>query len=82
MRHLRGCVNDSTLKEHATKESKAAFGGHTQARCACPFCAKPTSALSSHLLRCDKRKEIQIKRTQAGVPGLFSSPNARSNRLV
>jgi hypothetical protein len=71
MKHLRECVTDSKLREHVKKSE--VFGGHAEARSACPFCAKPTSTLSAHLIQCDRRKILQNKRTQAGVPNLYNN---------
>lgn len=85
MKHMRSCVNDEKLEEHAKLEKEkgtTSFEGDGQARAACPFCAKPTNMLSAHLLRCEKRKEVHQRRTQAGVPNLFSSTPQRTGRVM
>lgn len=49
------------------------FDGLRQARCACPYCGRPTSnksALSRHFLSCARRKEMDQKRQEGySTPG-------------
>ena len=60
---------DADHKAHGNQgernASKDSFGGHGHAKAVCPFCGKPStkSALSAHLLGCQKRKASQERRT-------------------
>lgn len=58
------------------------FGGHGHAKAVCPFCGKPStkSALSSHLLSCQKRKASQERRMQPTKP-LVSQSHKEQNPL-
>ena len=72
--HMRTCVtySDTPLEaskpasggkpHHGVNDSKFEGQGHAQA--ACPFCGKPStkSALSAHLLSCQKRKASKERR--------------------
>ena len=51
------------------------FAGHGHAKAVCPFCGKPStkSALSAHLLNCQKRKASQERRTHPTKPLMSQS---------
>ena len=78
--HLRTCVEES-LPEDLTRGAGEFFNGTGQGAKACPFCAKPTSNLSSHLMKCEQRRKAQDKRSAGGVPGLFDGKENNTTLL-
>lgn len=68
LRHMRSCLSaDPAVTAPLTSDT---FPGNAQAKAVCPFCGKPTvpSSISSHLLVCKQKKQIQQNRLGETVP--------------